>query len=149
MAIGETFGFFLVEDPNTTALALPPLSNDRLAIVRGAAPNQQTYFVSPLDLATTAPAVMVATPASGATLVVPAGEKYLYVDTAGLAALTIQLPPPSVGGYIEICLAAPVTALTIQDNAAVPVPGAPTSGFGPGAAIVMRSINGIGWRPWK
>jgi hypothetical protein len=150
MAIGETFGFFLVQDPNTTALPLPVLSNDRLAIVRGAATMEQTYYVSPEDIPTTTPAILIVTPASGDTVVMPAGEKYLYINAVALADLTILLPPGASGGYtVEICPAAPITALNIQDSAAVAVPGAPTSGFGPGAAIVMRFIDTIGFVYWK
>jgi len=151
MAIGETFGFFLVQDPNTTALPLPIVASDRLAIVRGPATTEQTYYVSPADIATTETfPILVVTPASGDTVALPDGTRSLYINTGALANLTILLPPVVGGAYtVEICPAAPIAALNIQDSAAVPVPGAPTSGFGPGAAIVMRFIDAIGFRYWK
>jgi len=43
---GETFAFFLVEDPNTTALPLPFQAGDRIAVVRGTAPNERTYYAA-------------------------------------------------------------------------------------------------------
>ena len=148
--MAETFAFFLAEDPSTPALPLPVLSNDRLAIVRGAPPNELAYYVSPEDLPTATPGILVVAPASGGTVTMPAGEKYLYINTAALAALTILLPPVAGGTYtVEIAPAAPITALSIRDAASNPVLGAPTSGFGPGAAIVMRFIDTVGWRYWK
>jgi hypothetical protein len=151
MSVGEKFGFFLVQDPNTTALPLPIVASDRLAIVRGAATAEQTYYVSPTDIATaTTFPVLVVTPASGDTVAMPDGTRSLYINTGALADLTILLPPVAGGTYtVEICPAAPVTALTIQDAAAILVPGAPTSGYGPGAAIVMKFIDTVGWRYWK
>jgi len=151
MAIGETFAFFLVEDPNTPALPLPVLSSDRMAIVRGTSPNELSYYVSPADIATTeAFPVLVVMPTSGDTVVMPEGTRSLYINTGALANLTILLPPVVSGTYsVEICPAAPIAPLNIQDSAAAPVPGAPTSGFGPGAAIIMRFIDTIGFVYWK
>jgi hypothetical protein len=145
MSIGETFGFFLTGDINTTALPLPVLSNDRLAVVRVG----ETFYASALALTGLVPALQIATPVSGATVTMTAPA--LYVNTGALAALTVRLPPGDATlPLVEICFAAPVTALTIQDAAGVTVPASPTNGFGPGAAIQMRYINGvIGWIYWK
>lgn len=150
----ETFAYFLVEDPNTTALPLPVSANDRIAVVRGSAPNELTYYASPVDISETARAVLVVTPASGDTVTIPLGEKYVYINTGALAVLTILLPPVVSGNYaVEICPAAPIATLSIQAAVAplprATVPGAPTTGSGPGAAIVMRFIDVLGWRYWK
>lgn len=147
MAIGETFAVFLEDDPLTVALPLPVLANDRLAAVRSGA----AYYVSALALVGGVPALEIVTPSTGDTVTMGAATRALYVNTAALADLTILLPAGvDDGGLVEICFAAPITTLDIQDDAAVTVPTAPTSAFGPGAAIQMRYINSvIGWAYWK
>ena len=90
-------------------------------------------------------AIQVETPASGDTVTMTAPA--LFVNTGALAALTVRLPAGIE--VAEICFAAPVEALTIQDDAGVPVPGGPTNGFGPGAAIQFRFIDSVGWAYWK
>jgi hypothetical protein len=147
MALGETFGFFLAEDPNTTALPLPAEASDRLAVVRAGL----TFYASALALSGVVPPLQIATPVSGATVVMDDVARALYVGSGTLASLTVLLPAGvGDGEMVEICFAAPVTALTIQDAAAVTVPTAPTSGFGPGAAIQMRYVNAaLAWRYWK
>lgn len=145
MAVGETFAVFLESDPLTTALPLPAVASDRIAVVRGG----WTHYASALALAGGVPSLQVVTPASGDTVEMLASARALYSDNAELAALTVLLPAGvDEGGLVEICFAAPVTTLTIQDAAAVTVPSAPTNGFGPGAAIQFRYINAI-WRYWK
>jgi hypothetical protein len=148
MATGEVFAVFLESDPLTTALPLPVAANDRLAVVR----TGSTYYASALALAGGVPVLQIATPASGDTVTMDASARALYVNSAALAALTVLLPVAldDVTMLAEIGLAAPVTALTIQSAAAVTVPTAPTSGFGPGAAIHMRHIDlATGWVYWK
>lgn len=86
MALGETFGFFLAEDPNTTALPLPVQSTDRLAVVRGAGP---TYYVTIDAFLSTVAGLPVFV-----TTVLPAGfSGYLWVNNTTAAPLTITLPP--------------------------------------------------------
>jgi hypothetical protein len=95
--------------------------------------------------------VTVATPASGGVVVMQENEQALFVNTAELAELTIRLPPAVVGRPpVEICFAASVDELTILDAAGDPIATAPTSAFGPGAAIQMRYVSDtIGWVYWK
>jgi hypothetical protein len=147
MAVGETFAFFLDGDPLTTALPVPALANDRLPVVRGGL----TYYTSALALIGGVPVLQRATPASGETVAMEPAARALYIGSAALAALTVLLPA-DVGDseLAEICFAAPVTALTVLDAASAAVPTAPTSGYGPGAAIQFRFINpGPGWVLWK
>jgi hypothetical protein len=147
MARGEVFAVFLESDPLTTALPLPVAANDRLAVVR----TGSTYYASALALAGGIPALQIATPASGDTVTMDASARALYVNTAALAVLNILLPAGvDDGSLVEICFAAPITALAIKDDTSVLVPTAPTSGFGPGAAIQMRYIDlATGWVYWK
>ena len=147
MALGETFGFFLAEDPNTTALPLPAEANDRLAVVRAGS----TFYASALALSGVVPPLQIATPVDGGTVVMEPTARALYVGNAALAALTVLLPA-GIGDneLAEICFASPVTALTVLDAASAAVPTAPTSAYGPGAAIQFRFINpGPGWVLWK
>lgn len=92
--------------------------------------------------------ITTVSPASGATLALDGDT---YINAAALAALTLRLPSMPVPGHrIEVCFAAPVAALTVQDAAGAAVVGAPTSAFGPGAALVFRYANGgPGWTFWK
>lgn len=96
--------------------------------------------------------VRVVYPETGATIVMGA-EVALHVATGPLAALTLRLPPgPALGVLVEVSFALPVTALTVEDAAGMPVAGAPTSGYGPGAALEFRYLEGppgIGWVSWK
>jgi hypothetical protein len=148
---GELFAYFLVEDPSVEALPLPVVSNDRLAVVRGAPPNELTYYASALSIAgTTALAIQVVTPSDGDTVAMNDGPGAIYVNTGALAALTVKLPSGvAVGEIAEIGFAAPVGTLTVQDASAVAVATAPTSGFGPGAAQQYRYLDVIGWVLWK
>ena len=108
----------------------------------------------PAGIAAPAPAgpVRVVYPETGATIVMGA-EVALHVATGPLAALTVRLPPgPALGVLIEISFALPVTALAIEDAVGHPVAGAPDSGYGPGAALELRYLEGppgIGWVSWK
>jgi hypothetical protein len=95
-------------------------------------------------------AVRVVYPVTGETIVMGT-EAALYVASGPLAALTIRLPPsPAPPLLIEISFAYPVTALTIADAAGILIAGAPTSGYGPGAALEFRYLDAPpGWLYWK
>ena len=82
MALGETFGFFLAEDPNTTALPLPAEANDRLAVVRAGL----TFYASALVLSGVVPPLQIATPVSGGTVAMSPTARALYVNSGALAA---------------------------------------------------------------
>lgn len=87
-------------------------------------------------------------PVSGATVALDGDT---YVASAALAALTLRMPSMPVPGHrIEVCFAAPVATLAVQDAVGAAVVGAPISAFGPGAALVFRYANGgPGWTYWK
>jgi hypothetical protein len=93
------------------------------------------------------PAHVIA-PASGATVTLSLVEPVYVNNPAVLASLTLRLPPAVLGDLVEIGFANPVTALTLQTNPGAPIPGAPTSAYGPGAAIQMR-FDTPGWIYWK
>jgi hypothetical protein len=163
-----------VTDPNTVDVAvlaadsalLPPrgvwdlqltyASSDVRTLVAGKVlvTGDVTQAAVPTGIAAPVPAgpVRVVHPVSGETVVM-GSEVALHVATGPLAALTVRLPPgPALGVLIEVSFALPVTALTIEDAAGMPVAGAPDSGYGPGAALEMRYLEGppgIGWCYWK
>jgi hypothetical protein len=95
-----------------------------------------------------ASAVATISPASGNTVTLTGDT---YVASGALAALTVRLPGiiPWPGYPVAVCFAAPVALLTVQDSRGVAVAGAPTSAFGPGAALVFRHVEGPGWLYWK
>jgi hypothetical protein len=93
--------------------------------------------------------VITVTPASGDTVIVNAAQPSVYVLSPALAALTVRLSAlPMNGSTVQLCFAAPVTTLSIQDSDGTPVAGAATSAYGPAAALIFRH-NGTQWVPWK
>ncbi len=146
---GETFAYFLTEDPTTTALPLPPVSTDRIPVVRGDVPSEATFYMSPIDIPATQTVPVIVTPASGDTVTLAVAGP-VFVNAAALASLTILLPPgPVIGWNSDISFLAPVTTLTILDAASAPVATAPTSAFGPGAALEFKYLDALGWVYWK
>jgi hypothetical protein len=93
------------------------------------------------------PANVIA-PASGATVALPDTRPVYVNNPAVLAALTLRLPVATLGEGVEISFASPVTSLTLQTSAGAAIPGAPTSAYGPGAAIQLR-FETPGWIYWK
>ena len=88
--------------------------------------------------ALTAPNVVGASPASGATLAVPAGTDVLVVTGAGaLAALTLTLP--TAPARLTIVFAVAVTALTVNAGSGASVIGAPN---GVGAGAFLHAVLG-------
>jgi hypothetical protein len=163
-----------VTDPNMVDVAVLPADSANLP-PRGVWDLQLTYASSdvrtlvagkvlvtgdvtqaPVPVGVAAPVsagpVRVVYPVAGETIVM-GSEVALHVATGPLAALTVRLPPgPALGVLVEISFALPVTALMIEDAAGHPVAGAPGSGYGPGAALEMRYLEGppgIGWVSWK
>lgn len=95
-----------------------------------------------------ATAVRLVNPASGAMVVMLAGERALYVDGGPRAALIIQLPPdPLPDVLVEIGFANPVTALTMIDSDGAAM-APPDSAYGPGAGLQFRYLDS-GWAYWK
>jgi hypothetical protein len=137
-------------------LQLTYASSDIRTLVAGKVLVTGDVTQAPVSAGIAAPApagpVRVVYPVSGETIIM-GSEVALHVATGPLAALTIRLPPgPALGVLVEISFALPVTALTIEDAAGHPVAGAPDSGYGPGAALEMRYLEGppgIGWVSWK
>lgn len=92
--------------------------------------------------------VTVLTPVSGATLVLTAARPHYIKNATTLASLTIELP--QIAGLIEISFMSPVTALSVRDWLHVPIVGAPTSAYGPGAGLVFKYVDDIvKWVYWK
>jgi hypothetical protein len=163
-----------VTDPNMVDVAVLPADSANLP-PRGVWDLQLTYASSdvrtlvagkvlvtgdvtqaPVPVGVAAPVsagpVRVVYPVAGETIVM-GSEVALHVATGPLAALTLRLPPtPALGVLVEISFAFPVTALIIEDAAGLLVAGAPDSGYGPGAALELRYLEGppgIGWVYWK
>lgn len=106
------------------------------------------------DIVTVYPGTVVTrsgpTPRTVPGLVINRSEPSVYVAGGALAELTVQFyATPQVGDTIQICFAAPVTALTVEDASSVAVVGAPTSAFGPGAALIFRYVEPGQWVLWK
>jgi hypothetical protein len=95
-------------------------------------------------------AVRVVYPVTGETVVM-GSETALYVATGPLASLVIRLPVvPPVPAELEISFADEIATLIVQDAAGLLLAGGPTSGFGPGAALVFRTVPELGgWTYWK
>jgi len=90
----------------------------------------------------------VLAPVSGAVVTLATVAPVYVNNPALLAALTLKLPPAVIGQSMEIGFRNPITVLTLQDSAGAPISGAPTSAYGPGAAIEMR-FDAPGWIYWK
>jgi hypothetical protein len=98
----------------------------------------------------TSPGIVTVTPASGATVQVSRETPSVFIASGALAALTVKLlQNPIIGDTVQLCFAAPVTALVVQSYSGVPVTGGPTSAYGPGAAIVFRYVSPGSWALWK
>jgi hypothetical protein len=108
-----------------------------------------TAFVSSAVGAAAGGPVTVVAPASG-SIVTMTGSSLYVNNPATLASLTIRLPAsPTDGGFASLGFAHPVTALTVTTSAGTAIPGAPISAYGPGAALYMRNMSGVGWAYWK
>jgi hypothetical protein len=90
-------------------------------------------------------------PASGDTISLFACGDAVHVASGPLAALTVRLPSaPTLGCFVEISFAHPIAALVVTDGVGFPVSGAPSSGYGPGAALQFRYVDAsVGWAYWK
>lgn len=93
-------------------------------------------------------AANILAPASGATVTLTDARPVYVNNPAILAALTLRLPAVILGTQWEVSFARPVTALTLQTNAGAAIPTAPTSAYGPGAALQLR-FEAPGWVYWK
>jgi hypothetical protein len=105
---------------------------------------------APPTVAAPAPPVQanILVPASGATVALPDARPVYVNNPAILASLTLRLPAVTLGTPWTISFARPVTALALQDNAGGAIPTAPTSAYGPGAAVELR-FEAPGWIYWK
>lgn len=91
----------------------------------------------------------IVAPVSGATVTMTGLQPLYVANTAVLAALTIKLPLASPSQFARIGFALPVTVLTLQDAAGVAIAGAPTNGYGPGAAVEFMRRDNTTWIYWK
>lgn len=89
---------------------------------------------------------IVLTPGSGDTVNLLTMGPY-YVDNASAFESLVLRLPPCTNGLLEIGFRNPVTSLSMQDNTGDVVLGAPTSAYGPGAALQFRCV-GV-WTYWK
>jgi hypothetical protein len=91
--------------------------------------------------------VNVLAPASAAVVTL-SDYRPVYIDTLELVLLTIKLPPsPVSGSVVDITFANPVDTLVLQDSTGAVIPTAPTSAYGPGAALEFRYATS--WVYWK
>jgi len=90
--------------------------------------------------------VVVLTPGSGDTVNLLTMGPYYIDNVTTFASLILRLPP-CTDGLLEVGFRNPVTSLSVQDNAGDVVLGAPTSAYGPGAALQFRCV-GV-WTYWK
>jgi hypothetical protein len=94
--------------------------------------------------------ILTVYPGTGATVTLTGAATSVYVATGPLAELTIKLPDaPVVRDTVQLAFAYPVTALAVQDAAGAAVPSAPTSAYGPGAAVIFRYVDPGMWAYWK
>lgn len=90
----------------------------------------------------------ILSPASGDTVTLP-DTRRVYIDNASTyASLAIRMPAATLGEMVEISFANPIAILAVQTSAGVAIPSAPTSAYGPGAAIQFR-FEAPGWIYWK
>jgi hypothetical protein len=88
------------------------------------------------------------TPTSGDTVTLTPETPNVYISSGALAALTIRLPATApLDRQVQIGFANPVETLTVQDSLGAAVAGAPTSAYGPGAALLFRWVPP--WVHWK
>jgi hypothetical protein len=132
---GETFAYFLWEDPLTTELPAPSLPTDRIAVARGPSGSEAAYYV---QLGAFLPgSVQFEQPVSGATVVATASA--LQLEPAGtLATLTVTLPADPVDGQIfELSTTEQLTALTVQGAGGETVRG---------GSYLLNADSGSSWR---
>lgn len=90
----------------------------------------------------------ILSPVSGETVVLP-DTRPVYINNPGsYASLAIRLPTAALGTPLEISFAHPVSILGVQTSAGAAIPNAPTSAYGPGAALQFR-FEAPGWIYWK
>lgn len=101
-------------------------------------PGADTITVYP-DMARTVP-----------RLVINRTEPNVYVASDAMAELEVQLfAGAQVTDTVQICFAAPVAALSVIDASEVPILGAPSTAYGPGAALIFRWVEPGQWVYWK
>jgi hypothetical protein len=132
---GETFAYFLWEDPLTTELPAPSLPTDRIAVARGPSGSETAYYVPLGSLPAGTP--QYEQPTSGATVV--ATGLALQLEPAGtLATLTVVLPAtPADGQVFELSTTEQLTLLTVLGAGGVPVRG---------GSYLLNADSGSSWR---
>jgi hypothetical protein len=131
---GETFAYFLENDPNTTALPLPVLTTDRVAFVRSGV----TYYGAlPASVEVVSDYVV---PVDGGTETATVGQGAFTLDPAGpLAALTVILPQATGDDQIfEVQTSQTITAFTASTG-----DGSAIGGAGP---FVLAANGSVSWR---
>ena len=137
---GETIGYYLYTDPDTSALSLPVQATDRLIVGRNNGSGPIGHYIDVVDLiALSIGAVVDAVPLSGDTLTAAALQGgYNLVPAGTLATLTVVLPPtPADGQIFELASTQQITALTVS------APGGATVR---GASYTLNADSGSSWR---
>lgn len=137
--MSETFAYFLVEDPATLALPLPVQSADRIAVVRGTAPNEQTYYALLLN-SIGFPSYTHVAPLNGDTVTATVGLGALVLEpAAAIATLTVVLPPTPLDGQVfALSTTADITALSATAAGGITVLG--------GGPFTLAGNGGVAWR---
>ena len=138
--MSETFTAFLTTDPGTTALPLPVLSTDRVAVVR-----DKTYYASALYASR--PSYSYQQPPNAATLVASTGLGEFVIDPlAELASLTVVLPAAPVDGDVfYLTVSQTIDALTVTAAAGQSISAAKAGpvAFGAGGTLRFKYVAGI------
>jgi len=136
MAVGETFAVFLETDPLTTALPLPIVSDDRLAVVRSGS----TYYASALEFEGVAASCTYVVAASGGSTAATEALGAIQLEpAAAIASYTVTLPPNALNNQtFGVSTTQDITSLT----------GAPAAGqtVNGGAVGVLPADGGVAWR---
>jgi len=134
---GPTFAYFLWQRSDTTALPLPVLPTDRIAVARGPSGSETTYY---LELPLTQLPYSYIIPADGSTQTATEGLGAFVFNPAGaLATLAVVLPVSPIDGQVfEISTSQDIGALTVSAPA-----GATVSG---GTVGVLSGNGGCSWR---
>lgn len=138
---GETFAYFLFEDPLTTELPTP-LANDRIAVARGPAGSETTYWMAlgSVPLAS----YVYAEPTDGATETAVEGQvKYQFNPAGALATLNVVLPPnPVDGATFQIRSSRDISTLNVTSGgASVNGSGYVLAGGGSVEYLYVQSVN--------
>lgn len=136
---GETFAYFLTEEPSTTELDGPVVSDDRIAVVRGTAPDAQTYYASALLVGALPSCLYVVAAEGGTTVATEALGAVQLEPAAPLAAYTVVMPPNALDNQ-SFGISSTQNILALLASPAV---GQSVLG---GTVGVLAANGGVSWR---